>query len=51
MISDALELLGLACVVIAAFLVTVPLGVLVLGLVLLLIGTAVSADEPAPSAD
>lgn len=50
MISDLIELVGLGCLVAAAFLVAVPLGLLVLGLALLLVGTAVS-DESAPSSE
>lgn len=49
MISDLVELAGFGCLVAAAFLVATPLGLLVLGLALLLIGTAVDDDvTPAP---
>lgn len=50
MISDLVELAGLGCVTAAAFLVALPLGLLVLGLALLLIGTAVGGDESGPTA-
>lgn len=44
MISDLLDLAGLGCIVAAAFLVSLTLGLLVLGGALLLVGTAVSRD-------
>lgn len=47
MISDLLDLAGLCCLVAAGFLIAVPLGLCVLGLALLLIGTAVSRGPSA----
>lgn len=51
MISDLVEVAGLGCVVAAAFLVAPPLGLLVLGLALLLLGTAVSGSVTDPTAE
>ena len=47
MLSDALELAGMTCLVVAAFLLAIPLGIAAAGAACLVIGLALDARSDA----